>query len=194
MKRLLTTLTAALAAAIPAAAEDTGFDFDAWFMGLSRMDVPEVGIRLGAKFAGHFEANTNTQNSLYPIGVLFRVYIKNGSNTSGRPLTVDVSWTTATGLAGHGSIDGTLPVIGVNASESTTFSVLIPDDDIAHSCNKLIVHVRSLTPDLYRAMPYARGQGFEYVVYLDNDGGNPVAGTSDGQLKAAYERLTRYCN
>ena len=194
MKRLLTALAAALAAAIPAAAEDTGFDFDAWFMGLSKMEVPEVGIRLASKLAGYFEAAMGDENPTYPAAVLFKAYIKNGSNTSGRPLTVDVSWTTATGLAGHGSFNGTLPVIGVNASASSPFIVLIPDDDIAHSCNKLIVHVRSLTPDLYRAMPYARGQGFEYVVYLDNDGGNPITGTRREQLKAAYERLTQYCN
>ncbi len=72
---------------------------------------------------------------------------------------------------------GGLPVIEVNQDQSQIITVSIPDDDIAHGCNKLIVYVQSLRPDLYRTLPYTRGQGFEYVVYLDNDGGNPGAST-----------------
>ncbi len=71
---------------------------------------------------------------------------------------------------------GGLPVIEVNQDQSQIITVSIPDD-IAHGCNKLIVYVQSLRPDLYRTLPYTRGQGFEYVVYLDNDGGNPGAST-----------------
>ena len=96
------------------------------------MNVPEVGIRLGAQFSGYCEADFETQIPPCLRAVLFRVYIKNDErNKSGRPLTVDVSWTTATGLAGHGTLDGTLPVIGVNQFQSRRFSVLIPDDGTA---------------------------------------------------------------
>ncbi len=56
--------------------------------------------------------------------------------------------------------------------------------------NKLVVTVRSPAPDLYRAMPYERGRGFEYVVYLDDDGGNPGPGTPVER----YAKLTEHCN
>ncbi len=126
--------------------------------------------------------------------VFFRVYMKNDkSNNSGRPLTVDVSWTTATGLSGQ-EFRGS-PVINVENSQSRILTVFIPDDGISHGCNKLIVHVRSLMPGVYRTMPYTRSQGFEYVTYIDNDGGNPDApAEDDGRVSYYKTKFTRYCS
>ena len=199
MKPMKAFLAAALVlgTAIPVAA-DTSFNFEEWFRNLSKTERPEVGIRLDPerRAGGYCESDlTNRWPTCFTL-VFFRAYIRNDEpNATGRPLTVDVSWTTATGLSGHDTFDDAQPVIRVNGSQSNRVIIQIPDDDIAHGCNKLIVHVRSLTPGLYKAMPYIRGQGFEYVTYIDDDGGNPDASDSNDDRVAYYKnRFTKYCH
>ena len=195
MKRTATLATALVLAVLSGGAKSEAFDFDAWFNGLSNEDLPEVGIRLTNRAGAYCERTSMGGQTCFGV-VFFRAYIKNDEpNTSGRPLTIGLSWTTATGQSGHGSFDGSLPVIGINGSESAIFTVLIPDDGIAHSCNKLIVHVRSLMPDVYKTMPYTRGQGFDYVTYLDNDGGNPDAPSDESMRTEHYKtKFLKYCN
>ena len=195
MKRTTILLTAVLViAALPSAkAEDTSFNFDAWLNGLngpSEMKKPEIGVR---RKAGAF-CERASMATCFNQGI-FEAYIKNGElNTSGRPLTIGLSWMTVTGQSGHRTFDGSRPVIGINRSKFT-FIVSIPDDGIAHNCNKLIVHVRSLMPDVYKTMPYTRGQGFDYVTYLDNDGGNPDAPNDERMRVAHYkDKFLKYCN
>ena len=195
MKRTTTLATALVLAVLSGGAKSQAFDFDAWFNGLSDEDLPEVGIRLTNQ-AGAYCERTSMGGQTCFGGVFFRAYIKNGElNTSGRPLTIGLSWMTVTGQSGHRTVDGSRPVIGISRSESSTFLVPIPDDGIAHSCNKLIVHVRSLMPDVYKTMPYTRGQGFDYVTYLDNDGGNPDAPNDERMRVAHYkDKFLKYCN
>jgi len=90
-------------------------------------------------------------------------------------------------------VDNRSPVIPANKNESDTLIVVISDDQVAHCCNKLIPNVYSLAPGLYRAMPYTRGQGFDYVVYLDNDGANEPypKGRSDVEKDAREERYEK---
>ena len=195
MKRTGFALAVALASIFPCTANSQAFDFNAWFEGLSTKELPEVGIRLTNRAGAYCEQTSMGVHSCFSV-VFFRAYIRNDEpNTSGRPLTIGLSWMTATGQSGHGDVDGSLPVIGISRSESATFTVPIPDDGIAHSCNKLIVHVRSLMPDVYKTMPYTRGQGFEYVTYLDNDGGNPDAPNDENMLVTHYKtKFLKYCN
>ena len=198
MKRTGFALAVALASIFPCAANGQAFDFNAWFEGLSTKELPEVGIRLDPERRPGAYCETDFMVQQWPSCfqlVFFRAYIKNDQlNTSGQPLTIGLSWTTATGQSGYEILGGSSPIIGVNESESKRFEVSIPDDNIVHSCNKLIVHVRSLTPGLYKTMPYTPGQGFEYVTYIDNDGGNPDAPDGDDERVQYYKnKFTKYC-
>ncbi|MCY4328353.1 MAG: hypothetical protein OXC53_12345 [Rhodobacteraceae bacterium] len=74
-------------------------------------------------------------------------------------------------------------------------SVLIPDDTIAHHCNKLIVTLRSLQPDTYRIAPDIRGQGFEDVTDIDNDGGNLDASPVDeDRVSDSQNKFVKSCH
>ena len=74
-------------------------------------------------------------------------------------------------------------------------SVLIPDDTIAHHCNKLIVTLRSLTPDRYKIAPDIRSQGFEDVTYIDNDGANPNASPVDeDRVSDSKNKFVKSCH
>ncbi len=197
IRKLGMTLAAALRIAVPAAAGDTGFDFDKWFMGLSTKERPEVGIRLDPeRLAGGYceSALMNEWPSCFTL-VFFRIYIRNDKpNTTGRPLTIDLSWTTATGLSGQEIFQGS-PVIGVNRNQSGRVVFQIPDDAIAHGCNKLIVTLRSLMLSVYKIMPYTWSQGFEYVTYIDNDDRNPdTPPDEEGRVDYYKMKFTKYCN
>ena len=173
-KRLGTTLAAGLVIAAiaspPAAAEkeNTSFDFDAWFKGLSGMAMPEVKIEIVWA--------SNLSEAGVPI---FKVSFVDSSSMATEDLRIGVEWATATGLTGYGIGGESDLIIPKSDRQSVGFVINIPDDTIAHSCNKLIVSLRSLEPDKYRIAPYAKGQGFEYVNYLDNDGGNPSGTLSE---------------
>ncbi|MCY4208023.1 MAG: hypothetical protein OXD29_08755, partial [Roseovarius sp.] len=105
---------------------------------------------------------------------LFVVELKPGQQRSDVPgdLRIGVEWATAVGETGYG-VANNIPVsILANQYISRAFVVPIPDDNITHSCNKLIVSLRSLTPDRYRIAPFHDG-GSIFVQYVDDDGGNP---------------------
>lgn len=87
---------------------------------------------------------------------------------------VGIEWAaTATGQTGYGNPFGTPVIIAAGASASNPFAVNVPDDDVAHSCNRLVVNLRSIMPGKYKIAPYREGQGFISLEYVDNDGGNP---------------------
>ena len=181
------TLAAGLVVILPIAANSQAFDFDEWFNVLSAMDVPEVGIR--SAFTSDSYCERWVDQCLHTS--VFEIYIEDGKKKSAQPLTIGLSWTTAIGLSRPGGFNtGGFPVFPANKKKSDRFVVYILDDNIAHSCNKLIVSVYSIAPSLYKTMPYTRGKGFEYVVYLDNDGGNSDIGTHEER----YIKLTEHCN
>ena len=166
-RRAVIALAAVLSlAAFPAAAQ--GFDFKAWLDSLSTMNLPVMEIE-------HIDYGPYSEDgNLGNAAPLFRVGTRDGQTVK-TDLPIGVSWTTATGRTG-GGYSSTIPA---GSNQSNPFVVPIPDDDISHNCNKLIVNLRSLQPDKYKIAPYVRGKGFEYVVYLNNDGGNPDGTLSD---------------
>ena len=108
-----------------------------------------------------------------PGSPIFKTELTEDSNLATEDLVIGVEWATATGLTGYG-VGGThSPNIPAGRRASPNFVVPIPNDEIAHSCNKFIVSLRSIQPGKYKIAPYREGQGFVSFFYTDNDGGNP---------------------
>ena len=185
MKRLIMIAAAALAAmgmaASPAAAEDTGFDFNAWFNTYVTNppdSIPEIEIQFGLSAQKDWifcETRASYEDTPWCGGgyaPLFVAVIEQGYliTPNDPPLQIGIEWATATGQTGYGA---NVPVtISPSSRRSNTFVVPIPDDNIKHSCNKLIVNLRSLTPDRYKIAPFHDG-GSIFIQYVDDDGGNP---------------------
>ena len=186
-KRLLTTLAAALVgiglAASPAAAEDTGFDFEEWFMtnvmSPKPADTPAVKIKWFQD--DHDRLIYCEDRNQRPDGwctggysPIFIAEVTEAYSAPERDLEIIVEWTTSTGLTGSGDAFGNSVIIkaGLDNRTSNPFAIIVPNDDIAHSCNKLIVTLRSLTPELYKIAPLNAG-GSLFFEYVDDDGGNP---------------------
>ncbi len=162
-------------AASPAAAQV--FDFDAWFSGLSARNLLEVELQFHPRVPGAETAIYCEDKNGFTDGwctgssnPLFAVTLKPGQQRSDVPgdLRIGVEWATAVGETGSG---GSV-IIRANEHISNAFVVSIPDDNIAHSCNKLVVSLWSLTPDRYKVAPFHDG-GSIFLKYVDNDGGNP---------------------
>ncbi|MCY4340429.1 MAG: hypothetical protein OXE48_03550 [Gammaproteobacteria bacterium] len=183
MRWLAAFAVAALVATVVAApgwAEDTGFDFNAWLDGVSKANVLEVEIKLSdaipnADTATYCEDrngfNDGWCNGSY--APLFVVELKPGqqrSDVSG-DLRIGIEWATAVGETGYGTAHGTPVSIPANQYISNPFTIAIPDDNITHRCNKLIVSMRSLTPSKYKIAPFHDG-GSIFIEYVDNDGEN----------------------
>ncbi|MCY4305844.1 MAG: hypothetical protein OXC62_13865 [Aestuariivita sp.] len=193
MRRLAMFAAAALVAgmaALPAAAENTGFNFDEWFNNnvINKPDdIPEIFIRY-ALSAGRTWVYCETRASYVDVPwcnggsvPLFAVEIalpsKGPRSRAKTDLEIGIEWATATGQTGSGRTGGDGRVI-IPAGEfsSPNFAIQIPDDSIAHSCNKLIINLRSLTPDRYKIAPFNVGidaGGSLVLNYVDDDGANP---------------------
>ncbi len=109
-----------------------------------------------------------------PVVPIFQAKIKNGVAPQGG-LTLRISWlVTATGQTG-GALNNSLAHIipeGMNVAPTFIPSNTGFEDNIMNPCNKLVVMLESINPNVYRIAPYTRGQGFDYAVYADNDGAN----------------------
>jgi len=189
MKRILTLAAALVAlglAANPAAAEDTGFNFDEWFNNnvMNKPDdIPEVFIRYALSAQNlwvYCETRASYEDTPWCTGgsaPLFAVEIavpsKGPRSRAKADLEIGIEWATATGQTGYGQSGGDGRVI-IPAGEynSDRFVIEIPDDSIAHPCNKLIINLRSLTPDRYKIAPLNAGGSF-VLNYVDDDGANP---------------------
>ena len=169
-------------AANPVAAEDTGFNFDEWFNNNVKnkpKDIPEIEIDFvleNLKIATYCETKANPLPDWCDGGgaPLFHVSIIGLPRSAAKTaLEIGIDWTTATGETGYGQSGGDgRVIIPAGDYDSAAFTVDIPDDDIAHPCNKLIVNLRSLTPDRYKIAPLNAG-GSLVLNYVDDDGANP---------------------
>ena len=166
-------------AANPAAAENTGFNFMKWFNGLSTKEVPEVRIKWFND--AHADLIYCEDSSQRPNGwctggysPLFVAQIRDADPAPERDLEIIVEWTTSTGLTGSGDAFGNGVTIsaGLDNRTSNPFAILVPDDGIAHECNRLIINLRSLQPELYKIAPLNAG-GSLFFEYVDDDGANP---------------------
>ena len=150
-------------AASPVAA-NTGFDFNAWFNGPSERDLPEIEI----EFFDDDHANRTYCETRAPLAdashctggflSLFHVKINDGYliEPGDPPLRIGIECTTATGETGYGA--NVAVIIPSKARISNIFTVLVPNDDITYNCNKLIVNLRSLTPDRYKIVSFPCGR------------------------------------
>ncbi|MCY4305495.1 MAG: hypothetical protein OXC62_12090 [Aestuariivita sp.] len=191
MRRLAMFVVAALVAgmaALPAAAENTGFDFDEWFNNNvvnKSDDIPTVAISFhpGVPNADSLIYCETRQllseipwctGGAYPIFWVEIVRTGGPRSAARADLEIGIEWATATGQTGSGRTGGDgRVIIPAGQFSGTSFVVEIPDDSIAHPCNKLIVNLRSLTPDRYKIAPLSEGQGFISLKYVDDDGANP---------------------
>ena len=191
-KRLLATLAAALVAlglaANPAAAENTGFDFDTWFnnnVTNKPDDIPTVKIDFAlsgqrnwtyCETRASYEVTPWCNGGWNPIFVVEIAVPSKGPRLPAKTdLEIGIDWATATGLTGYGQSSGDGRVIipaGQFDNRPQNFVIDIPDDSIAHPCNKLIINLRSLTPDRYKIAPLNAGGSF-VLNYVDDDGANP---------------------
>ena len=131
-------------AALPAAAQSQSalFDFDPWFNGLSTMRVPEVEITI--PWQPELLKEAEATDAVTANDILVRANISDGNPPATEDLRIGISWMTATGLTGDGSSSGLPAIIRAGQRSSAPVVVVVPDDNIAHSCNKLIVNLRSL--------------------------------------------------
>ncbi len=171
-------------AANPAAAENTGFDFDEWFdKNVMRKpdDIPTVKISFhpgvpNADTVIYCETRASFQDVPWCTGGAAPLFWVEIARTAGprsaakTDLEIGIDWTTATGLTGYGA--NVRAIIPAGQFSTNAFLVQIPDDSIAHPCNKLIVNLRSLTPDRYKIAPLNAG-GSLVLNYVDDDGANP---------------------
>ena len=173
-------------AANPAAAGNTGFNFDEWFDNNVRNkpdDIPTVYIRFalsGATDWVHCETRAPYDETLWCQGGPFALLVveiavpSRGSRSAAKAdLEIGIEWATATGETGYGQSEGDgRVIISAGQFSSPAFRIYVPDDSIAHPCNKLIVTLRSLTPDRYKIAPLNAGGSF-VLEYVDDDGANP---------------------
>ena len=92
------------------------------------------------------------------LGPSFRAAIKGDGVAPKGGLTVRMSYVlTATGQTGQMRDD---PVtIPEGMTQTTGFYVVrIPADSAFHACNKMVVILESVNPDVYRIAPYRRGE------------------------------------
>ncbi len=170
-------------AASPATAEDTGFKFDEWFQENvvnNENSIPEVEIDFadsGQRNWIHCETRAPYEETPWCNGgwdPYFIVKIKDGDSAPTEDLKIGIEWATATGQTGYGEMQDRAgrAIIPAGQSRSVNFNVAIPNDTIAHSCNKLIVSLRSLQPGKYKIAPWSDGKGFKSLEYVDDDGKN----------------------
>ena len=191
MRHLMMTFAAALAAGLagvstPVAAENTGFNFDEWFNNnvMNKPDdIPTVYISVHPGISNPDEIiYCETRASFADVpwctggsSPLFWVDIavpsKGPRLAAKTDLEIGIDWTTATGQTGYGAVGSTRVIIRAGQFSTNAFIVEIPDDTIAHPCNKLIINLRSLTPDRYKIAPLNAG-GSLVLNYVDDDGGN----------------------
>ena len=146
-------------------------------------DIPAVYIRFALSAARdwvHCETRASYEETRWcrggPFALLaveIAVPSKGPRSRPKRDLEIGIEWATATGETGYGQSagDGRV-IIPAGQFDSPNFTIDIPDDSIAHPCNKLIVTLRSLTPDRYKIAPLNAG-GSLVLEYVDDDGANP---------------------
>jgi len=179
-------LNPVLSAAGPAA-ESTGFNFDEWFennVTNKPDDIPTVYIRFALSAARDWvycETRASYEDTPWCTGGWNPIFVveiaapsKGGPRSPAKAdLEIGIEWATATGLTGYGQSGGDgRVIIPAGLFASPNFTIDIPDDSIAHPCNKLIVNLRSLTPDRYKIAPLNAG-GSLVLNYVDDDGANP---------------------
>ncbi len=160
MTRLATLTTALVIAAfaIPAAAQDPDY------CGLTPDDLCE--LQISAVQLGHGLAEGEV-----PV---FRVRIKDGRVAPPGDLLFQVWWmATPSGQTGF-QRESRYTTITAGNSERQLTPAVIPDDNMASTCNRLVAGLEEIAKGnskQYRRAPYVKGQGYDYVIYADNDGG-----------------------
>jgi len=184
MMRILTLAAALVALGLAsghAAAEDTGFNFDEWFNNnvmKKPADTPEVKIKWfqddHAKLIYCEQQNQVPAWCTGGYSPIFIAEVTEAYSAPERDLKIIVEWTTSTGLTGSGEAWDRDIIIkaGLDNRTSNPFAILVPEDGIAHECNRLIINLRSLQPELYKIAPLNAG-GSLFFEYVDDDGANP---------------------